>query len=244
VVHDRSGLIDSFDVANPRRLHMRPKPVDAHFDVCCLGEHTRSLASPEHCVLIGDLNLAPCADLKPSPMIGGVDAFTKLRAADFRPANLARTNLAALSSADGGKCRDNFLVHSTLFEPEKHMAALKLEEFSAAPDASGDAKVWAFVAQLDVLLLAEARAQSVPQKWLLEGLTVAAGDPRSSIHAMLDAAIQAADGTGAAAGSGDAAVGEAADGDAGGSRNAAARGLCQLGLFDHCFSFIDLSVVN
>ena len=205
----------------------------------CLGTHAQKLKTKlgsdvdamARCIFAGDFNLAPNADLKPSPMraTGGRNAFADLNSAGWRAANLAHTNLPALAASDDRRCRDNFFVHDALcnsHEPKYATAVLTMQlgTFKDGTKVGSNA----FVVHFDELLVAEANKQGVTREWLSKGFTAVANNPLDFFATLLtnsepDGSVAAGE--------------EASRGSGGGS---AAHGVCQLGLFDHCFSFIDV----
>jgi hypothetical protein len=223
-------------------VHLRPDEQGAREDVGGLATYAGThLAAPPglapRCVFAGDFNLAPAIDLKPNPKLkSGTNAFAELNTVGWKATNFLRTNLMSLAAKSqagdkdpGGQCRDNFAVHRTLWDSTTHTASIILEKITKGNHDDQHA----FVVQLDELLRAQARTMDIPDEWLVSGLTSAGADePLEWLASLLDGS---ADGAGPSTDAG---------GASGARRGSAAHGVCQLGLFDHCFSFIDLSILH
>ena len=166
-----------------------------------LTDETRDVATVARCIFAGDFNLAPTASLMPSPVVGGVDAFSQLNEAGWIAANVRHTNLLELAkrnmhehlgpqklAARHGKVYDNFFVHDALCHPDEVEFAgsqlnLQLVRFHRRNDRAANA----FVVHLDKLLLAQAATMSVPVEWLKDGFCSANQDPHQwLLTALLD----------------------------------------------------------
>ena len=187
-----------------------------------------------NCIFAGDFNLAPTPDLKPSPLGGdNKNVFDGLSLSYSKggfirkgwvAANKQHTNLLSLARGTEPRVYDNFLVHTDLWNG-KPSAPFKLESMTCLPHGA-DPHQRAFVVRLDDLLCAQATALDIPEERLIKGLTSATEDPLEWLRALADV--------------GGAEGGSAADTASNGPT--AAQGVSRLGLSDHCFSFIDLSL--
>lgn len=208
-------------------LHFAPVMKSAQEDVRHLGLLARNLSPAEkmRSIFAGDFNLAPTPELKPSPQTAeGKSAFEELSKSGFHAANFLRTNLLSVAKGTEPRVYDNFLVHADLWKTDSG-APLHLESMKSLPPGHAESQR-AFVVHLDDLLIAQAAALDYPEEWLIKGLTSAAEEPHKWVLALLDSSTPDEDaGAKAAAGK-------------------AAQGVSQLGLFDHCLSFIDLSLLQ